>query len=178
MTFNPDFHHRQAIRLPHYDYSRRGAYFVTICIRNRECLLGHIADGQMILNDAGLIVKSVWDEMPQRYTGIDTDAFVIMPNHIHAMIVVGAALALPPNPTARKKGAASGAPTLANVIRAFKSISAIQVNRVLSRHGQPFWQRNYYEHIIRDEHELNRIREYVQNNPLNWETDEENPERG
>ena len=178
MTLNPGIHHRRSIRLRHSDYTRPGAYFVTICIQNRECLLGHIADGQMILSDMGLMVESVWNELPQRYTGIDTDAFTIMPNHIHGIItIVGAALALPPNPTARKKGAASGAPTLGVVIRAFKSISAIRVKHLLSRHGQPLWQRNYYEHIIRNEEELNRIREYIKNNPLNWEIDEENSER-
>ncbi len=178
MTFNPDFHHRRSIRLPHYDYSRRGAYFVTICIRNRECLLGHIGRGEMTLNNAGLVVQSVWNGLPQRYTGIEIDAFVVMPNHIHGIMhIVGAALALPPNPAARKKGAASSAPTLGDVVRAFKSISAIQVNRILSRSGQPLWQRNYYERVIRDEAEMCRIHEYIQNNPLNWETDKENPER-
>ena len=178
MTFNPGIHHRRSIRLRHYDYTKPGAYFVTICIQNQECLLGHIADGQIILSDMGLMVESVWNELPQRYTGIDTDAFTIMPNHIHGIItIVGAALALPPNPAVHKKGAASGAPTLGDMIRVFKSISAIRVNHLLPHYGQPLWQRNYYEHIIRNEEELNRIREYIQNNPLNWEMDEENPER-
>ena len=183
MTFYPEIHHRRSIRLPQYDYSRPGAYFVTICIQNRECLFGHITEGQMILNDAGLIMKSVWDELPQRYEGIETDALIIMPNHIHGIVkivgAVGAALALPslfPECAANKKGAASSAPTLGDVIRAFKSVSAIQVNRLLSRSGQPLWQRNYYEHIIRNEEGLNRIREYIGNNPMNWEWDEENSE--
>ena len=178
MTFNPGIHHRRSIRLRHYEYSRPGAYFVTICTDQRECLFGHISDGKIVLNDTGRSVRYVWENLPSRFPSIALDSFVIMPNHIHGIIeIVGAALALPPNPAVHKKGAASGAPTLGDVIRAFKSISAIRVNHLLSRYGQPLWQRNYYEHIIRNEEELNRIREYIQNNPLNWEMDEENPDR-
>jgi REP element-mobilizing transposase RayT len=105
-----------------------------------------------------------------------------MPNHVHGIVVVvndvGAGLALPnQNTLSDKQGAASSAPTLGDVIRTFKSLSAIGVNRRLGRSGQPLWQRNYYEHIIRNEDELNRIRQYIHDNPLNWETDEENPNR-
>jgi putative transposase len=114
--------------------------------------------------------------LPRHHRNIDLDAFVVMPNHIHGIIVmtdssvVGAGLAL-----LRSRAAASGAPTLGDVIRTFKSISAIQVNRVLIRTGQPLWQRNYYEHIIRNETNLKRIREYISSNPQNWMTDQENP---
>jgi REP element-mobilizing transposase RayT len=106
-----------------------------------------------------------------------------MPNHVHGIVVitdhVGAGLALPNKKTmSDKQGAASSAPTLGGVIRTFKSLSAIGVNRWLGRSGQPLWQRNYYEHIIRNEDELNRIRQYVHDNPLNWDTDEENPKKG
>ena len=90
--YNPDIHHRRSRRLRGYDYSQAGAYFITVCTRNRECLLGEIADGEMRLNDAGRMMQAVWDELPSHYAGIDTDAFIIMPNHIHAIVViVGAA---------------------------------------------------------------------------------------
>ena len=92
MKFNPKIHNRRSIRLQGYDYSQAGAYFVTICTHNRKCLFGDIADGEMWLNDAGRMVQAVWDEIPAHYPGIDIDAFVIMPNHIHGIIViVGAA---------------------------------------------------------------------------------------
>ncbi len=172
-------HRRRSIRLPGYDYSSAGAYFVTVCTKNNKCLFGDIVDGVMGLNQAGKIIHTVWHELPMHYAAIDLDVFVIMPNHVHGIIVltgtsvVGAGLALPGS-----EGAASSAPTLGNVMRTFKSLSAIRVNRVLMRTGQPLWQRNYYEHIIRNEARLYRIREYIVGNPQNWIMDPENPTHG
>ncbi len=180
---------RRFLRLQGFDYSREGAYFVTICTRNRECLFGDVVDGQMRLNGVGRSVQTFWDAMPERFPPIESDAFVVMPNHVHGILFnVGAALAPPKQVKAGfalpSGGAASSAPTgpasittLGNVLRAFKSISAISVNRLLSRSGQPLWQRNYYEHVIRDEESLNRLREYIATNPLRWELDRENPGR-
>ena len=169
---------RRSLRLQGFDYSEEGAYFVTVCTQNRECLFGDVVDGAIHLNDAGRLVRTVWDELPARCPGVCLDAFVVMPNHVHGILVfVGAGLALP------LKGAASSAPTrsrphtLGNVLRAFKSISAIGVNRALSRSGQPLWQRNYYEHVIRSEESLNRIQEYIVTNPFRWKLDRENPAR-
>lgn len=88
MTYNPDIHHRRSIRLRGYDYSRAGAYFVTICTQNRECMFGKIVGGKMVLNDAGWMVNIVWDEMQNNYPGVETDEFIIMPNHIHGIIVL------------------------------------------------------------------------------------------
>jgi REP element-mobilizing transposase RayT len=176
--YNPEIHHRNSIRLRGYDYSSSGAYFVTVCIKNKECLFGEIVDGMMRLNHAGELIHEIWDALPKRYDDIDLDAFVVMPNHVHGIIIltdtpaVGAGLALP-----SRKGAASSAPTLGDVIRTFKSISTIQVNRLLTRTGQPLWQRNYYEHIIRNETGLDSIRAYIAMNPQNWMMDEENPVR-
>jgi REP element-mobilizing transposase RayT len=172
-----------------FDYSKGGAYFVTICTRNRECLFGAVVDGKMRVNDVGRVVQTIWDGLLERFPAIESDAFVVMPNHVHGILLVGAALA----PPKRRKvgaglalpvgGAASSAPTrfasttLGNVLRAFKSISAISVNRLLSRSGQSLWQRSYYEHVIRTEKCLNRIREYIATNPLRWQLDRENPRR-
>lgn len=171
MLFDPDIHHRRSIRLSGYDYSQQGAYFVTVCIQNRECLLGKIVDGKMMLNGAGKIVQSAWDDLPRRFPNVTLDAFTIMPNHVHGIVViqqnVGAGQALP-------LGAASSAPTLGDIVRVFKSIPAISINRLLSRTG-PVWQRNYYEHIIRDENDLFRIRQYIADNPARWDEDENNP---
>jgi REP element-mobilizing transposase RayT len=132
----------------------------------------------MQLSKIGQLVQIVWNDLLKRFENLELDKFTIMPNHIHGIItIVGAGLALP------NQGAASSAPTkdvsirLVDVVRAFKSISAVKVSRFLSRLGVPLWQRNYYEHIIRNEESLNRVREYIETNPLRWELDRENPQR-
>jgi putative transposase len=198
VTLDTERHHRRRLRLKGYDYAQDGAYYVTICAQHRLCLFGDIVDGKIRLNTAGSAVQVAWNELPRRFARLELDTFVVMPNHIHGIAAfVGAGLALPGEKRAASstptrgdavggmvggarmlgdvgKGAASGAPTLGDVIRAFKSLSAIHVNRLLMRSG-PLWQRNYYEHIIRDEDELNRIREYITHNPMQWELDRENP---
>jgi REP element-mobilizing transposase RayT len=169
--YNPEIHRRRSIRLKGYEYSRPGTYFVTICTRDRECLFGNVSDGQMVLNNAGRIIERAWKDLPTRFPSVELDVFGVMPNHVHGIIaIVGAGLAPP-----KTKGAASSAPTLGDVVRAFKSISAIRVNRHLSRSGQPLWQRNYYEHIIRTDDEQNRIQQYIRDNPMGWLEDRENP---
>ncbi len=192
MTFNPDIHHRHSIRLEDYDYTTAGAYFVTICTQGKECLLGTIVEEYMVMNNTGRIVESVWLSLPERFSGMNLDAFVVMPNHIHFIVfLVGAPLAAPcltrPDLAApclrdesgtKKAGAASGAPTdhptLGAIMRAFKSITAIEINRLLHRQGQPLWQRNYYERIVRNEGELHGFREYIHLNPQQWSKDEHN----
>lgn len=180
MKYDPEIHHRQSIRLRRYDYARAGWYFVTVCARGKEHLFGEVAEGEMVLSEAGRMVQRTWENLPRRFPSIELDAFVVMPNHVHGIIQivgaermsagdVGAGLALP-------KGAASSAPTFADIVRAFKSTSAIAVNALLGRTGKPLWQRNYYEHIIRGRGELDRIREYVTTNPLRWGQDLENPD--
>ena len=167
MTFDPDKHHRRSIRFKGYDYSRAGAYFVTICTHGRECLFGEVMDGEMRLNDAGQAAQADWVRLPERFQSIELDEFVIMPNHLHGIIILA--------PAPASKGAASSAPTLGQIIRAFKSLAAIEANRILGSSGRPFWQRNYYEHVIRDEDELNIIRQYIRDNPLKWDLDPDNP---
>ncbi|MEW6440323.1 MAG: transposase [bacterium] len=131
-----------------------------------------MTDGLMGPSRIGSIVQAVWNELPDRFSGIELDCFVLMPNHVHGVVtLVGAGLALP-----ELAGAASSPPTFADVVRAFKSISAIRTNRFLGRTG-PLWQRGYFEHIIRHEDALQRIREYVADNPLRWNSDPENPTR-
>ncbi|MHB8708462.1 MAG: transposase, partial [Desulfuromonadales bacterium] len=173
--YDADIHHRQSLRLREFDYAREGAYFVTVCAQGRECLFGEVVDGEMVLNDAGRMIEEVWDALPDRYPGIEIDVHMVMPDHFHGIIWihdVGALLAAPRNSsiTTRQpammdhgddtiQGAASSAPTLGMVMRAFKSISAIAVNRLFDRTGQPLWQRNYFERIIRDDDELRQQQE-------------------
>ncbi len=154
MLYDPRVHHRQSIRLPGYDYTIAGHYFITICTDRRELVLDRPA-----LHAA---VEGAWHSLAQRFPGIAMDEFIIMPNHVHGI------LALPPLDS-RRVG-------LSNVVRAFKSISAIAANRLLRRSRRPFWQRNYFERIIRSDRELLATREYIRNNPLNWTLDPENPE--
>lgn len=181
MKYNPEIHHRRSIRLKEYDYATTGGYFVTIRTYDKESLFGRIEEGEMILNDGGKTVEMAWQGVPSHFANVTLDEYVIMPNHFHGIIViknefVGAGLG-PPCMKGRhdKKGAASRAPTLGDIVCAFKSISAIQVNRISSRSGQPLWQRNYYERIIRSEDELDRARKYILDNPTKWEMDKENP---
>ena len=181
-----------------YDYSQAGAYFVTICTRNRECMFGHIDDSEMQLNDAGRMVQSVWDELPTRFPGLGLDAFVVMPNHVHWIaILVGAGLALSDNEGVCRgesciRPSGSGdhkdrsyettVGSMGQIIQVFKSmvtheyVMGIRQQKWTSFQRQ-LWQRNYYAHVIRDEDEMNRIRRYILDNPACWAEDENNPNR-
>ncbi len=174
MTYKPDKHRRQSMRLKNYDYSQAGAYFATVCAKGRECLFGEIADSLMWLSPLGKIVQACWDDLPCHYQHVELDASVIMPNHIHGIIVladpsvVGAGLK--PAPTVMNKRH-----TLTEIMRAFKTFSSRRINDLRNTPGTPMWQRNYYEHVIRNEDDLAEIRRYIMGNPLKWELDSENP---
>ncbi len=172
MKDDPEKHHRRSIRLKGYDYSRAGAYFVTICTQNRECLFGDIVDGEMMLNKNGEIVESVWNDLPNHYAHVELDYHIIMPNHIHGIIIiVGAGLKPAPTDTEKTHG-------LPEIIRGLKTFSARRINQIRDTTGAKLWQRNYYEHIVRNENELNQIRQYIADNPARWEYDHENPSVG
>lgn len=167
---------RRSLRLQGYDYAQAGAYFVTVCTQGRACLFGGIVDGEMRTNDAGRIVQSEWEALPGRFSGIDVDAFIVMPNHAHGILwinPVGAPFMAPHDPGADDPGAMNRAPTLGEIIRTFKAVATRRLRQ--SGLSEFAWQRNYYEHIIRDEASLHRIREYIVNNPLQWALDRENP---
>jgi len=216
MIYNPDTHHRHSIRLKDYDYSQAGAYFITICAQNRECLFGEIANGKMWLNNAGQMVEKWYYELANKYPDIQCQEHIVMPNHFHCIIHnVGADLRVCPNnarqshntvhihnagqlhnimgqshriaPTDIQKsdehtmGEQIGSP-LRNVVQWFKTMTTNEYIRHVKQNGwRPFkgklWQRNYYEHIIRNEKELNEVREYILTNPLKWDLDDENPSR-
>ena len=181
MPYDNKRHHRRSIRLKGYDYSQAGAYFVTICTQDRECLFGEIVDGKMVLNDAGRMICRWYSELENKYPDIRCDEFICMPNHIHFVIInVGADLCVRPCVETSKTGEHAGSP-LRTVVQWFKTMTTNEYIRGVKQHGwTPFsgklWQRNYYEHIVRNEHEMNRIREYIVNNPLKWETDQDNPD--
>jgi putative transposase len=184
MSDLPGRHHRRSIRLQGYDYTRQGAYFTTICTHKRECVLGDIVEDQMVLSSAGRIVEECWLAIPEHFPQVDLDAFVVMPNHLHGILILAGR---EDNGTMRKAmeaamgGTIYRAPTgrqehfrqpvagsIPTIVRTFKAAVSRKAD-LASGFG---WQRNYYEHIIRSEGDLSRIREYIVNNPLRWETDE------
>lgn len=180
MGYVPGIHHRRSIRLRDYDYAAVGAYFVTVCAQGRECLFGGIVDGAMVLNDAGRMVEGWWAKLPEVFINVSVDSSIVMPNHFHGIVVlVGAAPRVRPLDLTNK-GAHAGAP-LQRVVQWFKTMTTNAYIRGAKEHNwSPFpgrlWQRNYYERIIRNDTELNAIREYIATNPQRWADDEENPE--
>jgi REP element-mobilizing transposase RayT len=175
MSFNPDVHHRRSIRLGGYDYSRAGAYFVTICTRNRDCLLGELAGGEMRLNEAGRIVQEEWMKSARLRPRVILDEFVVMPNHLHGIIALGDGRGtLQRAPTTERFGKPTS-DSIPTIVRLFKSATTKRINEIRGTPNLPVWQRNYYEHVIRNDEELTRIRKYIQDNPLKWEMDRENP---
>ena len=269
MTYDPQRHHRRSIRLKGYDYTQPGAYFITICTQGRECLFGEIIDGEMHLNEAGQIVVQTWQDLPNHISNVQLDAFVVMPNHVHGIIIItdragvvgtgsepartmmGSGSAVDsdstpgpgsaadsgstagpgsvgagsvgagsepapttttgPGPTAGPGSVAGSGPTtgpgsvavvvgsgsvgsgsvgagsepaptrssygLPEIVRQFKTFSARRINELRGTPGTPVWQRNYYEHIIRNKRALNAIRQYIMENPRRWHRDREKEAR-
>lgn len=173
---------RRSIRLKGYDYSQPGAYFITVCTRNKECLFGEVINGEVILNEYGQCVEFTWKDLPNHNPNILLDAFIIMPNHVHGIVIIVGAGSEPAQGTGLEPSGGSGTrpykkPSLFEIVRQFKTFSARRINQLRNTPGVPVWQRNYYEHIIRSEYALNKIREYIINNPIRWELDIENPQR-
>lgn len=175
MKYNPETHHRRSIRLKGYDYSQAGAYYVTICAWNGGHVFGKIVNSEREFSPIGTIIQQEWCNIPVRFPQVELDTYIIMPNHLHGIIIanyVGAQF-IAPN---RNQGVINHAPTLGNIVRAFKARCTYTINQIRETPGMPVWQRNYFEHVIRNEYELHRIREYIINNPVRWEEDEYNPE--
>jgi len=160
------FHSRKRLRLSGYDYAQPGAYFLTMCVQRRECLLGRVSHGEMHLTEYGKIAIDCWNTLPHHYPHVDLDAFAIMPNHVHGILFIRAGLK--PAPTNKP---------ITEIIRAFKTFSARKINQLRNTPGSSVWQRNFYEHVIRDDLSLQRIREYIETNPQRWALDRENPLR-
>ena len=217
MTCDPGRHHRRSIRLKGYDYSRPGAYFITIVAQDRACLFGKVVDGVMHLSEVGQIVAESWQWLAAQYDYVTLDAWVVMPNHIHGIIVItdqggddgggggddggrgvddggggGSRTAPTANtPTASNAPTAPDAPTanapttnaptapakrktVGRLVGAFKTVSTKRINDQRGTPGAQVWQRDFYEHIIRDAAALARIRRYIVENPARWASDPEN----
>lgn len=206
MNSSEKINNRRSIRIKDYDYSQEGAYFVTICTQNGLLLFGEIVDDKIKLNNAGNMINHWWQELPQKFTNIELDEYIIMPNHMHGIIIinnrdmitqnensdsvgtddnsgsVGATLVVAQN-TSRgdkigyKRAGTRPAPTIGDIIGAFKSLSTNEYIRgvksgIYTIFDRSVWQRNYYEHVIRNEKDLYRIQSYISNNPINWKSDE------
>jgi REP element-mobilizing transposase RayT len=160
--YDPEIYHRRSIRLREYDYSQAGLYFITICTQNRLHLLGKIVNGEMILNDAGKMILGIWHEIPIDFQNVRLREFVIMPNHIHGIIEI---------PPLNDNDA-----SLSDMVQSFKRHSTIEYIQMVKRNMLPpfnkrVWQRNYWEHIIRNDDEYGKIVQYVVDNPCKWDTD-------
>jgi REP element-mobilizing transposase RayT len=169
---------RRSIRLPGYDYSQPGAYFVTVCADGRRCIFGEVAQDRVVLGPVGAIVAQAWDWLPTQYPYLELDTWMLMPNHLHGILILHEDTMI-----AMRRGGSRAAPTqderkpLGQLIGAFKTVSTKEVNRLRGTPGAPLWQRGFYEHIIRNENDLVRIREYTLTNPAQWSLDRENPDR-
>ena len=175
---------RNTNRIPQHNYAEPGYYFITICTENRRQLFGTIENDKIILNDIGNMVDVWWQKIFERYQNILIDEYIIMPNHIHGIINnVGAGFPRPKsfygdNDINNKiNGHGNRAPTIGNIIAYFKYQSTKQINKIQNNPGIKVWQRNFYDHIIRNDKSLNKIREYIINNPATWNNDIENPNR-
>ena len=175
MTYDPIRHHRRALRLQHYDYSWPAWYYVTICTSDRLCVLGKIVSDQMVLSQWGNLAQQQWVWLPKHFPTVELDAHVVMPNHIHGIIIINnprrgeITSPLQNDPNMR------GKPSLGKTVAFYKYQTTKMINEMKASPGARFWQRNYYEHIIRNENDLHRLRPYVVNNPLQWQIDEESP---
>jgi REP element-mobilizing transposase RayT len=167
------------MRHPGWDYSSSAGYFVTICTHEREHVFGEILNGKMVLNKIGLIVLDNWERLPDRFQNLETDAFVIMPNHVHCVLRLTdfgrGESCIRPSEGDCPHGTLEG--TLGRIIQTFKSITTVEYIRWQRQHNQnevvpKLWQRNYHDHVIRSQESLEHFQIYIQNNPANWSEDE------
>ena len=159
---------RKPNRLRNYDYSQNGYYFVTVCTMSRKEFFGDIKGPKMEPNRYGKIVERCWYDLPRHCPNCSLDSFVIMPNHVHGVVVIGNTAVgngFKPFPTHG----------LSEIVRGFKTFSSLRINERIFGNDRFQWQKSFYDHIVRSEKSLDLIREYIQNNPLKWDLDRENP---
>lgn len=191
--------HRRSIRLQGFDYSQPGSYFVTLVTCQRECLFGEVLNGEMRPGQLGEIAAASWAALAWHFRNIELDEFVVMPNHLHGIIVIVneparrgeamanvtanrgtfmVAIASPLQPTPARTTPHGTTPRSLNaVMQNFKSVTSRRIRKLAAYAERPIWQRNYYEHVVRDAPDLERIRAYIRNNPAKWSDDDQNPER-
>ena len=191
VKFDLEIHHRNSIRLKGYDYSQEGGYYLTIVTYGRQVLFGAVVGGKMRVNAMGKIVQECWGEIPDHFPNVGVDDFVVMPNHVHGILFIhennrAATYSIPLAGARTRRGTIYRAPTkteqfgkptagsLPTIVRTFKATVTRRAGRELS--SSNIWQRNYYEHILRDQADYERVASYILDNPLDWDQDEENPQ--
>jgi putative transposase len=190
MASEPQVPDRQSIRLRVYDYSQPGMYYVTLCAHGKKCVFGEAIGGCVGLSVVGDVVRQCWQQIPDHFPHVELDEYVIMPNHIHGILVVKQAEGRGECETSRHfrqkrawhakplQEAQFGHPmsrTIGTIMGSFKSATTKEVRRKTGETDMMLWQRNYYEHIIKSQSGLDHIRRYIAENPANWGADEENP---
>lgn len=186
MKYNPNIHRRQSIRLRGYDYTNPGAYLITLCVQDRELLLGEIKDREMVLSTFGKIAQNHWQRIPRFFPHTDLDEYQIMPNHLHGIIIIKKRAG---TTAARQNSSRSGNETLGSqpsdesfstgtvpgsigaIVQNYCSVTTRKINEIRQQPGSKFWQWDYYDHIIRGPKEFQRIRQYIRDNPANWNQD-------
>jgi len=170
--YDPSIHHRRSIRLKDYEYALSGAYFVTLCVESRVCAFGTVKDESVILSELGEVVQRAWLWLEEHFDHVELDEFIVMPNHLHGILVL----------TEAEEGGSRTAPTmperrkpLGRLIGAYKTVSTKQINLFRETPGARLWQRDFFEHVIRGEKELERARHYIQMNPVRLPEDKYNP---
>jgi REP-associated tyrosine transposase len=184
MLYDPRFDHRRSIRLRHYDYRWPGSYFVTICSEGRRCVFGDVRDDAMFLNHDGQIVRDGWSQISARFPDVMIEASVVMPNHTHAIVTILSTQSVgagSPRPIgshpARKSDESPSGPTLGQIIAYYKWITTKQINELRGTPRKRVWQRNYFEHVIRNENAFETIGDYIHANPARWREDSLNPDQ-
>ncbi len=187
MPYDPQKHHRRSIRLKGYDYTQPGAYYITLCTKARQCLFGDVVKGEMRLNSLGYIAFTCWQAIPNHFPHVELDAFVVMPNHLHGILVISDTLIRARHcraPTIKQNHIPQieqfGKPvpgSIPTVIRSYKGAVTRRINLICNTKGTSLiWQSNLYEHINRIEESLHNIRQYIRENPWRWADDPENPQ--
>jgi len=166
-----------------YDYATAGVYFVTVCTRGKKCVLGRVADDRVILSRIGVIVDECWRAIPEHFAGAELDAFVVMPNHLHGLIILPQAsrarhaVPLRDNSTMapERSFGKPQAHELPTIIRSFKAACTRRVKQLRGEPGDSIWQRGYHEHVVRCSGDMEHLQRYIAENPLSWALDRENP---
>jgi len=161
---------RHSIRLPEYDYSEPGAYFVTINCHKHRALFGSIENEAVNLNNLGEIASKCWSSIPKHFSAVTLDTFLVMPSHVHGILFINET----PEDRVRAQHAAPLRPkkprvilgSLGAIVRSYKSAVTRSINLLRAAPGELIWHRNYYEHVIRNQRELDSIRQYITYNPL------------
>lgn len=174
MTLYKNKYRIESNRLSNWDYSSAGYYFITICTYNREALFGYVSDGMMVLNEYGNVVQDEWLKSTKIRKEIELDEFIVMPNHLHGILLIknNDNAIVETNGRLSLRQSSMKPKSVSSFIAGFKSITTKRINTLRDARGNPVWQRNYHDRIIRNENELNNIRKYICDNPLNWEKDE------